>query len=340
MNEQIKDLEIENYKGIQDLKLGNLSKINILIGANNTKKTTILEAIYIGKQYYNGLTGITTANSRDILVNSSNFKSMFFNLDTKKQIKISTTSKLRESQYTITYSDYKDIPSQDNLVARADVLFSSFKNAEELYSSRIGVDKTGELTDKLVFENKKIEEMISIDYVSSRSKKDKNIIDKLNKVKLSKNKKNLIGILKQIDSTIQDLEEINGSVYIDIQGIQELIPLKLMGDGVYNLLDIALTITLENKIILIDEIENGMHYYALKEILKDILKRVDSNGYQLFITTHSVDTLNAIRDILKFSMKDLDISFINLKNRDGKLISKVYDRKKFLEKISEGWEIR
>ncbi|MGL5426654.1 MAG: AAA family ATPase, partial [Cetobacterium sp.] len=129
-------------------------------------------------------------------------------------------------------------------------------------------------------------------------------------------------------------------IYIDIEGIPKLIPLKLVGDGLYNLLDIALTITLESKMVLIDEIENGMHYYALKELLKEVLKGASENKYQLFITTHSVDTLNAVRDILKFNTPNLDVSFINLKNKDGKLESKTYDKDNFLEKMSRGWDIR
>ena len=41
----IERIEIERFKGIKNVKIDNLGKINIFVGANNSKKTTILEAI-------------------------------------------------------------------------------------------------------------------------------------------------------------------------------------------------------------------------------------------------------------------------------------------------------
>ena len=41
----VNKIEIEKFKGIEEIKIDNLNKINIFVGANNSKKTTILEAI-------------------------------------------------------------------------------------------------------------------------------------------------------------------------------------------------------------------------------------------------------------------------------------------------------
>ena len=41
----LSELLIENYRGIKNLDLGTLGKINIIAGANNTGKTSILEVI-------------------------------------------------------------------------------------------------------------------------------------------------------------------------------------------------------------------------------------------------------------------------------------------------------
>src|ERR1700687_3766227 len=42
----ITDLEIDNFKGIQSLKLSNFGRFNVFIGKNDASKSTILEAIY------------------------------------------------------------------------------------------------------------------------------------------------------------------------------------------------------------------------------------------------------------------------------------------------------
>ena len=41
----INKIEIDKFKGIEKIEIDNLNKINIFVGANNSKKTTVLEAI-------------------------------------------------------------------------------------------------------------------------------------------------------------------------------------------------------------------------------------------------------------------------------------------------------
>ncbi|ADX84909.1 hypothetical protein SiRe_0834 [Sulfolobus islandicus REY15A] len=51
----INGLEIQNFRGIKYCKLEDLSQVNILVGRNNSGKSTILEAIYfissLGENY-------------------------------------------------------------------------------------------------------------------------------------------------------------------------------------------------------------------------------------------------------------------------------------------------
>ena len=45
--EKLRWLEIENYRGIRAAKLENFGDINVIVGKNNTGKSTILESIYL-----------------------------------------------------------------------------------------------------------------------------------------------------------------------------------------------------------------------------------------------------------------------------------------------------
>ena len=52
----INEIEIVEYKGFKNLKLDNLSQINIISGENNIGKTALLEALFLYKSVYdNGL---------------------------------------------------------------------------------------------------------------------------------------------------------------------------------------------------------------------------------------------------------------------------------------------
>ena len=44
---KIENINIKNYRGIQELNITGLKSINILVGDNNAGKTSLLEAIQI-----------------------------------------------------------------------------------------------------------------------------------------------------------------------------------------------------------------------------------------------------------------------------------------------------
>ena len=41
----IKDIEISNFRGIEYLKIDDLARVNVLLGQNNSGKSTVLESI-------------------------------------------------------------------------------------------------------------------------------------------------------------------------------------------------------------------------------------------------------------------------------------------------------
>lgn len=47
MTTHIENLEIHSYRGVQNLKIDDLGAVNILVGDNNTGKTSVLEAIQL-----------------------------------------------------------------------------------------------------------------------------------------------------------------------------------------------------------------------------------------------------------------------------------------------------
>ena len=62
----IDNLTIHRFRGIRDLTLENLGQINLLVGINNSGKTTVLEAIYTYCNYLDPLAWLNTAWRREI----------------------------------------------------------------------------------------------------------------------------------------------------------------------------------------------------------------------------------------------------------------------------------
>jgi AAA15 family ATPase/GTPase len=121
---------------------------------------------------------------------------------------------------------------------------------------------------------------------------------------------------------------------------QSLISSEL-GEGTNRFIEILCTLLSNaNGTVLIDEIENGIHYTKLYDIWKAIIEIVQKENIQLFVTTHdleSIEALNRASEDMQFNK----ISSITLE-RDVKNIIYPIIRKysSFNSTVDSGMDIR
>jgi predicted ATPase len=83
-------------------------------------------------------------------------------------------------------------------------------------------------------------------------------------------------------------------VMVRVRGQAMPVPLRTMGDGMNRLVGIALALaTSRDGIVLVDEIENGIHYSVQPDVWRAILGAAESLNVQVFATTHSWDCIRA-----------------------------------------------
>lgn len=74
------------------------------------------------------------------------------------------------------------------------------------------------------------------------------------------------------------------------------VPLRTFGDGVNRLFGVILSLcNARNGILLVDEIENGLHYSAQAEIWRTIFRLAYDLNVQVFATSHSWDCVRAFQ---------------------------------------------
>ncbi|HTU91297.1 MAG TPA: AAA family ATPase [Gemmataceae bacterium] len=79
-----------------------------------------------------------------------------------------------------------------------------------------------------------------------------------------------------------------------LDGLSRMVPVQFMGEGVRRLLSILLAINeAKGGNILIDEIENGLHYSVLKDVWQAIALAARMADVQVFATTHSYECIQA-----------------------------------------------
>ena len=82
-------------------------------------------------------------------------------------------------------------------------------------------------------------------------------------------------------------------------GLPELVPLSMMGEGMTRVTRILLGISdVAGGIILIDEIENGIHYSVLHKVWSAIADAAERAQVQVFATTHSFECMAAAHQAL------------------------------------------
>ncbi len=149
--------------------------------------------------------------------------------------------------------------------------------------------------------------------------------------------------LRRVDARIERLRTIAAPpapmVYADV-GLSRPVPIGFLGDGVGRLLSMALAFhQARDGMILIDEVENGLHYSALKDVWKDLNSLSQEFDVQVFATTHSYECMVAARDAYA-SMEDNDLCIHRLGLQDERIVATTYPFEALDFTLDYGAEIR
>jgi AAA15 family ATPase/GTPase len=108
--------------------------------------------------------------------------------------------------------------------------------------------------------------------------------------------------LQFFDPAVEDVEVwaksgVRPQLYIRHQD-SGLAPLSAFGDGMRRILLMATTLPLcKDGILLIDELETAIHTRVLDKTLSWLVQACEQYNIQLFATTHSLETLDALLDM-------------------------------------------
>lgn len=335
----IESVEIKNYKVIDYLKVDNLTTINFFVGKNNCGKTSLLEAIFLNLEPSNPQIIIGTISNyiRQIMISQDNLSWLFHKMDFKKHIEIISIYDSKKMCVKIQPKLPNDftqlIPNEvqdkinkaidNNNISNDRVIFglvftSKFNGKNEVKSS---FDIKG--TD--------IINMAQSEYTSFSGLFIGSNVSSMNtarivaQIRISKKEQLFNKYLKLFDENILGVEVIGSETIIDIQGMPQKVSVNIMGEGFKKFLLVVGSLILEkHSYICIDEIENGLHFEAMKKLIESIVKLSNKAKIQLFISTHSYEFLEILNNIALES-KSNDIAVFNLKRTEEKLQTSCYD---------------
>ena len=94
----------------------------------------------------------------------------------------------------------------------------------------------------------------------------------------------------------------------------------------------------QNGVVLIDEIENGLHYKIHTPMWEAISDFAIQNNVQVFATTHSQEFLEAIAPLA--SKNGSDYSLLRTERQNGEVQIENFSGKEFAGAVESGFEIR
>jgi AAA15 family ATPase/GTPase len=358
----IKSIEINHFKSIAKLKVDDFKRINLIVGKNNASKTTILEALFLCIGASNPQLILNINNLRGIrLSKSDDFRFVYYNLEYKNKINLKLEDEKHSREIDIEPSvSTKDVTSiKRNDSTQNDLQSGNFSNIpgdiyDELtinFSLKEFQQKIKHFSSKVSFSNsqgfeidpvKNYKEKYNGIFLTSKTTLSANITNALENLIIKKNEKKLISYLSKIDKGIVDIKlGSNQLIYFDV-GLSRLIPANLIGDGVLKLMNILLAI-MEHRVVLIDEIDNGLHFSALKDLWRLIFNVSADYKTQLFVTTHDFETLKCLKEVLEeeeFEKYQEEIRSYTINRSNNNLNIYKYNFNEFEYSINQGIELR
>ncbi len=358
-----KKIKIENFRGIKSLECNDPRQFNLIVGENNSCKTSIIEAIFL-------LTGPT---SPDIpvrinklrgyhLVNDYSWSLIFHQLDTSLPVILQGELTLpKEKRYlTIRPSKTTVIEKTAGITGHPLGEITSTSRGQRIngltFEYRIKEEKKKkpqEFTSGIKWTGQDMQFSLPGDYKNPLSgiyiHPNYGAVDnarRFSDIQVKKQEGKIIKILKKIEPRIIDLSVGSDDILYCDMGFDVLIPLNIVGAGINRLLSIILAIYhASGGIVLIDEVENGFHYSALSFLWEAIFESAREFNVQVFATTHSYENIIAYnaayeKSITKNEIGDDDLRLFRIEREKKELHLIQIDHRMLKTTIENDLEVR
>ncbi|SFV70832.1 hypothetical protein MNB_SV-13-2049 [hydrothermal vent metagenome] len=335
------NFEINNYKCFNDLIIDKVSQINLISGKNNVGKTAFLEAVSILK-------------SSDTLRNfRNNIESIFLRRDLDladlekyfEEIKLSLALDGIIIRIESHFRDELDIEIE-NLDRKLQRIFDDSEELLILYHN----DEIKDISNfqrRSNLRNHSTRQKSNMSFIDSSKPNNEYLTELYSSVqdlgieKLDK----LLEYLQIIDKNIIRIEpqltERKSVLRVTLKNPNRSLISSELGEGTNRFIEILCTLLANTSgTVLIDEVENGIHYTKIYDIWKAIIEIVEKEKIQLFVTTHDDESIQALKRASE-DMKYEKITSISLeKDEDNIIYPIIRKHNSFIATVDSGMDIR
>lgn len=346
----IKTLSVENFRGLRRAEISDLSRINIFFGKNNCGKSSLLEALFVLSNRLNPTLALKINELRHYYNNTlEGLSSSFYNRDIDTPIHI-TSENTENDRYLMTISTERILSKE--IEDNTPISYDGKEYRLKLFTSTNG--KPNPTTGSEVVRK---DDKLVLTLLNTPTERQENTciymtptypfyesIDVLKDMLQNKRKDSLMSSLQALEPSISDIAVIGNDIMVDL-AVNKLLPINILGDGIRKILSIILNINAcKGGMLLIDEVDNGFHFTSMTSLWQTILSTALACNTQIFVTTHNIDSLKSLSNVLNIQANSLmrqDISAYKLIKKDSaELVALHYGFEEFSHMMSNDIEIR
>ena len=347
MKDRLLNLKIEKFRGIKNLELNELNDINIILGDNNSGKTSILEAINLLKSD-NIFNLFSMLKNRNLSYDINNF--IYYFPIHENNIKMHANLLKGKTNLDISYEEKSVVFDKETYVAGLNeelkAAYSRLIDMSQQHGKedkkiicKIKYNDVEKEYDFLNFDLKygRISENYSDDIVKIITETPfdhfKNTLSIMPDILSSDSySKMYIEVLRLFDSSIENVMIINNKNYPFIFDVyvkkenEDPMPLSIFGDGLKKVALLgSFLVKSRDGILLIDEIETSLHHKYYSDVFAFIVRIARAFNVQVFITTHNDET---IKEFLKINEKYKDnkndiVNIYTIRNKKEKTYARL-----------------
>lgn len=326
----LKSFQIHNFRLFQHLEVRNLGRINLIVGKNNSGKSTFLEALELYASNASATVMLELVESRqetwfsEAQSHSQNsignpVRHLFFghklpsigengmslgevSSNLKLRIGSAAYQNKNDDEGTIRKIRISDLEVDEN-ISNIEV----FLVAEEGEKTRRLLRLDRNIRDirrssTMLYERQELDLKYLWQIVATVNMSNRKLAALWDLTSLTDLESEVISALRLIDDRVTGIafvEDVSRSAGSDkrvplvkIKGIDEPLPLKSMGDGMTRLFHIIVAlVNARNGLLLIDEFENGLHWSVQPKVWDIVFQLSERLNVQVFATTHSRDCI-------------------------------------------------